>query len=99
MSYVATNWVDTLTLPPTQMGVLRVLAEMHNLSSGVCWPSIKLICARTGYSKSTVRRAINALEAAGLLIVHRRLRKGTRWHTSCIYKLRIDPAPKQEQQT
>jgi DNA-binding MarR family transcriptional regulator len=99
MSIVATNWVNTLTLPPAQMGVLRVLADMHNDTSGRCWPAIRTICARSGYSKSTVRRAINALEAAGLLIVHRRLRKGTRCHTSCIYKLRIDPAPKQEQQT
>lgn len=99
MSNVATNWVNTLTLPPAQMGVLRVLADMHNGKSGVCWPSIRTICARSGYSKSTVRRAINALEAAGLLVVHHRLRKDTRCHTSCIYELRIDPAPKQEQQT
>ncbi len=81
------------------MGVLRVLADMHNGKSGLCWPAIRTICKRSGYSKSTVRRAINALEAAGLLVVHHRLREGTRWHRSCIYELRIDPAPKQEQQT
>ncbi|MDI3336859.1 helix-turn-helix domain-containing protein [Defluviimonas aestuarii] len=89
MSNLATNWVNTLTLPPAQMGVLRVLADMHNGKTGACWPSISKICARSGYSKSTVRRAINALEAAGLLVVHHRLRRGTGWQMSCYYELRI----------
>ena len=96
MSIKATNWVNTLTLPPSQMGVLRALADMHNGTSDACWPAVSTICRRSGYSKSTVRRAINALEAAGLLVVHRRLRKGTGWHQSCQYELRIGLGQKQE---
>lgn len=51
--------------------VLLVLAEHANASTGECWPSETRIAARAGLHEGTVRRAVKALESAGLIVVQR----------------------------
>ena len=41
---------------------------------GICWPSIATIAKELELSKSTVRRALNDLRAAGLLTTKQRYR-------------------------
>lgn len=55
------------------MQVLRALLwDFHNAVSGRCFPSYEKIAAAAGCVRSTVHRALKALEAAGLLTwVHR----------------------------
>lgn len=50
--------------------VLVALAE-HADSEGVCWPGLDRLAAITGWSRSTVRRSVEALERAGLIDVGR----------------------------
>lgn len=38
--------------------------------SGRCWPSLRSLCRRAGWSERTVQRALRALEATGLLTAH-----------------------------
>lgn len=56
-----------LTAP--QKHVLRVIVEHLNFESGTAWPSQETIARFTGYTTRTVQRAINDLEALGVLTV------------------------------
>ena len=47
--------------------VLIALADRYNDDTGVCWPSIKTISKDIGVSERTVYKAIDELEAAGLI--------------------------------
>lgn len=47
--------------------VLVALADRYNDDTGVCWPSIKTISKNIGVSERTVYKAIDELEAAGLI--------------------------------
>ncbi|WP_419608622.1 helix-turn-helix domain-containing protein [Thiolapillus sp.] len=56
------------------MGVPSGLAGARKTRSGCpsgacgrCWPSLARLALMTGYSERTVRRALRALEAAGLV--------------------------------
>jgi hypothetical protein len=53
-------------LSPTNKLVLMGLAD-HADRDGICWPGIKLLCEETGYSKSTIYRALEELHAVGLI--------------------------------
>lgn len=60
--------------------VCRVLLyEFHNAKSGLCYPSLARIAEATGCARSTVQKAIAALEAAGLMTWVNRLRRVREW--------------------
>lgn len=52
----------------TRKFVLFALAERWNADTGVCWPSVRWICEFTELGERTVRRALDELEADGLVI-------------------------------
>ena len=77
------------------MDVLRALLwGFHNAKSGACFPGYEAIAKRAECSRDTVREAIKALEAAGILSWVHRLRRlaGRVTRTSNGYSFR-DPAP------
>ena len=51
-----------------------------------CWPSVRCIANDTGLSTRTVRRAIDDLRNAGLIITYHRIRKSGAW-SSLLYEL------------
>ncbi|MCV0371742.1 helix-turn-helix domain-containing protein [Filomicrobium sp.] len=58
----------------TGLTVLRVLVlHFANRGNGLCNPSYSAIQKQTGFCRQTICRALRSLEAAGLLIVTRRL--------------------------
>lgn len=61
-----------------QKPVLEVLADRSD-AEGRCWPPMADVAAKVGASEVTVRRAIQALEAAGLVAIqHRHNPSGSR---------------------
>ena len=56
---------------PVQKLVLLRLASHANNEGGNCFPSVKHIALKTGLSTRTIKRAIAAIELAGLLVVNR----------------------------
>lgn len=65
-------------LPPTDQRVLLVLCDFAN-DEGVCWPSIDYIAWKLGVDRKTVMRAIERLEAAGVIRVERQHRRNNRY--------------------
>jgi len=51
--------------------VLVALADRHNDEKGYAWPSVDTLAEQCCMGTNTVRRAVRALEAAGLLVVVR----------------------------
>ena len=101
MSLAATSWAWSVDgLDPGPKLVLLRLAD-HAGADGQCWPSLETIAERTGLHRTTVLRALTALEQAGHIT---RLR--SRGGSSTRYLLAIgqvhhapvvDPAPAPEQ--
>lgn len=57
-------------ITPVQRGVGRALAEFADFNTGErCHPSIQMLHEYTGYSKSSILRAIDALSACGIISV------------------------------
>lgn len=79
---------------PLTWATLRVLHallwEFHNAKSGRCFPSYESIAAKARCARSTVHRAIGALEKAGILTWQQRIvRHGNRvLRTSNTYRFR-----------
>lgn len=74
-------------LNPSQKLVLLKLADNAN-DDGLCWPSKAHIIEQTGLSRSTVRRCVRQLAAAGLLSIdHRYTVEGE--PTSNLYQLHL----------
>lgn len=48
--------------------VLYALADRYNADQEICWPSVQWICDFTELGERTVRRALDDLEAAGLIV-------------------------------
>lgn len=69
VSFAAIRWAWTTPARGVQQHVLLALANYHNRDTGHCDPSNAEIAEATGLGATTVRRAIRALEDAGLLIV------------------------------
>lgn len=100
MSHKASCWLASL--PPCAMNgsafrVLFHLCDAHNSArepDTACFPSQKLLMEKTGLSNGGLNNAINALEAAGL-VVRRRTRcpDGTRGPTYYILGCDYDHAP------
>lgn len=58
------------------LDVLQALLwQFHNARSGICFPSYETIAAAAGCARSTVGRALRALEKAGLLTWANRLKR------------------------
>lgn len=56
------------------LAVLRcLLLRFHNAGNGRCCPSYDALQGATGFCRETIARAIERLEAAGVLVVTRRL--------------------------
>ena len=53
------------TLPET--AVLSAIFSHADYNTGECWPSISTLCDHSKVSKSTVHRALNTLEARGVV--------------------------------
>lgn len=63
MSVAAITAAWGVNCDPTQKLVLLALADHTNDESGECWPSLTHICRKTGLGRSTVARALKALES------------------------------------
>ena len=61
--------------------VLIYLADFSNASKGYAWPSINTLSRKTGFSKSTVKRAVSTLEEMRLVRIARQsmMKDGTRF--------------------
>ena len=69
MSLDASAWAlnRAATQTTQQFAVLAFLADCHNGHTGLCFPSVPTICARTHMSRASVYRVINQLSKIGLL--------------------------------
>ena len=50
---------------PAQKLILLVLASFSDTNNGTCWPNIKQIAKKTGYTDDTVSRWLNAAMKEG----------------------------------
>ncbi len=58
------------------LAVLEALLwQFHNARTGICFPSLKAIAEAAGCARSTAQKAVEALEAAGLLSWVNRLKR------------------------
>ena len=71
MSNRCLNFAWQQVVPGGQKLVLLALAD-HADREGVCWPSVDHLASRCGLTRRTVRKAVAALETAGLVAVERR---------------------------
>ncbi|GEM_PF-1332864 len=67
MSIEARDWAYSQTLKAPAKPVLVALAERADSRGRNCWPSIAQLAEMTGYGKSSVKRALVALEEQGLV--------------------------------
>ncbi|WP_419619274.1 helix-turn-helix domain-containing protein, partial [Thiolapillus sp.] len=67
MSILARDWAYSQALAAPAKPVLVALAEHVSGEGRACWPSVSRLARMTGYAERTVRRALRALEAAGLV--------------------------------
>ena len=72
MSILARDWAYSQALAAPAKFVLVALAEHVSGEGRACWPSVSRLARMTGYAERTVRRALRALEAAGLVRIKRR---------------------------
>lgn len=93
MSYKATNWAYDLPVTGPQKAVVVALADMAD-EAGTCFPGHDRISSMTGWSVSTVARALKTLESSGL--ISREHRQGAYgYRTSDRYRLHLEvDAPK-----
>jgi hypothetical protein len=62
------------SLRPEQAAALRALVlRFHRASDGYCAPSYTVLQAATGLCRQSIARALQRLEAAGILVICRRL--------------------------
>jgi DNA-binding MarR family transcriptional regulator len=91
MSVKASHWAWQQALPPAQKVVLLALAD-HSDDNGKCWPSVRLLAAKSCSSTRTVQRVIRALQDAGLVSVKSQPRPGSNAQTSNLYTLALPVA-------
>lgn len=72
---------------PRAKNVLLCIAEFHNDRAGYAWPSLATIANETGYSVSTVKRAIADLKNESLLVSSRQKFVFNQGHASNRYYL------------
>lgn len=71
MSFEATKWAWSVTVPPLAKLVLLRLADMAD-EDGACYPSVRHLSDSTGITERSVYRALLLLEGLGLVSVERR---------------------------
>lgn len=76
-----------MELPHRAISVYIYLADRAN-KDNICWPSIPTISKDLKLSKSTARRALNDLRAAGLIETEQRYRENG-GNSSLLYKLKF----------
>ncbi len=59
--------IQTSPFTLTETAVLSAIFSHANYDTGLCWPSISTLCDYSKASKSTVHRALNTLEARGVI--------------------------------
>lgn len=72
MSFEAMTWAVGHRLPAQQKLVLMLLANRCNHDTGMCIPKIKSLADECGMSERSVQRALQDLEASGLIGIVRR---------------------------
>ena len=85
LSHEATNWASKVRgISPMQKLVLMLMADCHNSHTRECFPSIETLVKDSCAGRMTVIRAIQALEAAGLISIKKQEGKANRYdlHTS-----------------
>uniref|UniRef100_UPI003AF62E4A helix-turn-helix domain-containing protein n=1 Tax=Thiolapillus sp. TaxID=2017437 RepID=UPI003AF62E4A len=90
MSILARDWAYRQALRAPEKPVLVALAEHVGGAGRECWPSLARLALMTGYSERTVRRALRALEAAGLVRIERRPGR------PALYSLNLSTTPDRE---
>lgn len=89
MSVKALTWAWAQDLPMGTKGVLMALAD-HADDDGVCWPGMRGIAAKCGYSVRNTQRHVARLSRRHLLSVLERTRPDGS-HTSNIFVLNTSP--------
>lgn len=87
MSSTAIRWALDAGMSGPAQAVLLVLAIHHNAKTGQCNPSLKTISRESGFGVSTVKRALNDLEAAGLAHVEEQFQDSVRAPSQCWLKV------------
>ena len=91
MSLAALAWAwDQSVKPASTKLVLLCLADVQNAEDGRCFPSAIYIAGKTGLDKKTVYKAIEQLDADGLISVDRAHGKSHRYSLNPTRK-RVDP--------
>src|SRR5262245_35304023 len=90
---VVDDFVPVMRRYPFGASALAIYAALARRADGggVCWPSLALIAAESGTSRSTVKRALRLLELLGLVEIATCLDQGTRRQTSNRYTLLPPP--------
>ncbi|MBA1146393.1 conserved phage C-terminal domain-containing protein [Ectothiorhodospiraceae bacterium WFHF3C12] len=78
---MAAAWA--IQVAPTEKLVLLALADHANDETCECWPSLTHLCRKTGLARSTVAKALKALEARSVIT---RKPRGT---TTTVYRLNV----------
>lgn len=79
MSVRALGAVWRVECEPVQKLLLLALADHANDETFDCWPSLTHLSQKTGLGRSTIARALNALEASGLIVREQREKQSTRY--------------------
>ncbi len=89
---MATTYLNAVTSHLHLKGTIKPIAlalENRANDTGICWPSIKTLSNDTGFSVSTVKRAVHSLSKSGHLIIEVRTRKDGS-QTSNLYTLVLE---------
>ena len=87
-------WKQSTGLKSTEKYLLIYLSDRYNEEQGFAWPSISRMSKDTGISKSSIKRALNRLEALGYIRRQRRYKPedGSQF-TSAIHLPHKKPLP------
>jgi DNA-binding MarR family transcriptional regulator len=61
------SWAWKQALPPTEKFILLALADHANDEDYTCWPSLKHLTRKTGFSRPTIWKTVNRLIALGIV--------------------------------
>ena len=60
-------WAWKQPLPPTEKFILLALSDHANDEDYTCWPSLKHLCRKTGFSRPTIWKTIDRLIVLGIV--------------------------------
>lgn len=92
MSVKALTWAWIHDLPAVEKLVLLALAD-HANAEHQCWPKVSTLERKTSLHKTTIHRALRALEAKGLLSKQSRKVKGIQWSNKYTLKVQVMVIP------